>query len=249
MVTQTQEPEAQPAPEAVTTAPEAPVATEEPSSPFATAEQLAAIAGSITSLVKEVRGLQRRQDKDLAAVRRDIGRDFQDRLGKMEQATAEKGIQDRMAAIPEEVRPWLEPLYREIATLKAQPHAPAEAVEAEWQRQAKDYVRELGLDPEAAGIDYSLLNKGQASARDMAQFTTHVLSLGAKPTESRATPASTPTQRTPTPSPPVVGGPQRGSGFTTKDQVLQALVEKRIPTERAQEEYMRVSGGQRIPGT
>ena len=213
-----------------------------PSSPqYVTAEQLAPISEALKRIESQQRGLQGKGDKDVAALRRQLREDFRKEFGldELRQAQTERDLEKKLALVPEDMRPYVEPLYREIQQLKTQRN-PQEAPDDDpLMEQAREYVRANGYDADMPGIDYSLITTGRATVKQLAAFNKH-LDQVAKASTAGVPSAATPAPRTP--SPAVNVGPAATPGISTRDQLLDSMTAGRLTNDEFQKRWRSITG-------
>lgn len=227
----TTETEPQAAPAASTPAEETPQPT------YVTYDQF---KKGLDEAVAQIRGelprlQQRVYDGTISKVRKDLG------IDTLHQRAREQDIEKELAKIPEETRHLVAPLYRKIADLES---ALQTAGTQQTTNPVRDYIQNLGIDPDTPGIDYDQFPE-KPTAASLAKFTLHVQQAAVKAAAPPAEPAKPQPQRTETPrtpSPPVNAGPPRSAVYQTKEQLLDAAARGEIDSSTLLEKWKVVTG-------
>ena len=171
----------------------------------------------------QISGLQSKIDKGLNSIRQQEKQKAESNLQKLKEdfENLDESYKPfaRTAIQAEETR-----LQREFAEDSVAQDSPVSTAEQE----RKEIVRDMGVDPNTPGIDYSILDNGNLSLSDRRQkFFTSVMDA-----RSKVQAPTAPVETKPADSPPVDGSPSKSTGIPKNiTELHQAFASGRMPKE------------------
>ena len=173
----------------------------------------------------QISGLQSKIDKGLNSIRQQEKQKAESNLQK---------LKEDFENLDESYKPYAKTAIQAEETRLQNEFADDSAIQGNpvstAEQERKEIVRDMGVDPNTPGIDYSILDNQNLSLSDRRQkFFTNVLD---KKAELKVQAPTAPVETKPSDSPPVDGSPGKSTGIPKNiTELHQAYVSGRMPKD------------------
>ena len=163
----------------------------------------------------EARGAQSKVDRGLNSIRREYA-----------ERAAQSDIERELADVPEDMRPYMERMYRRFGTPNQQEGQAPDAGSDDQMTKIHGFVRDFGVDPDDERINYGVLYQGgltdEQRQSQFVQSLRHIVEQG--PSQPATQPEPTPPQPETPPSPPVENAPGQGAPGMDVEALREAFI-------------------------